>query len=644
VTRLPYGSWPSPLEPAALAQDSRTLGPVAFLQPGSSPCWQESRPDEGGRNAVACWRDGEVVALLPRDANARSRVHEYGGGSFTPLPDGALVYSEFGDQRLYRAAPGAVPRPVTAEPPEPGAVRYADLEPDPARGVAYAVRERHAAEGVVNDLVAVDLAGAVEPRVVARGHDFFSGPVLSPDGRRLAWLSWDHPRMPWDGTDLWLTDVAPDGSTRPPSHVAGGPAESIFQPAWGPEGVLHFVSDRTGWWNLYRLGRTSIEAVCTLDAEFGTAQWAFGMATYAFLQAGRIGCIVNREGRGHLAIVDPRGSIGLLDLPFTAFPGTLASDGHRLLTVAAGPREVSSVVLVDADHGTFEVLRRAAPLDLDPAFVPEPEPYSFPVEGGEGHALFYAPRHPDMEGPAGERPPLLVTCHGGPTAQVRAAFSPEVTFWTSRGFAVVAVDYGGSTGYGRAYRERLRGQWGVVDVDDCLAAARFLVERGDADPERVAFRGGSAGGFTALCAAAFRGGLAAAVSYFGVADPQALARDTHKFESRYLDGLIGPLPAEAQRYRDRAPLYAADRIRCPVLLLQGTEDRVVPPSQAETMVAALRANGVPVAYVPFEGEDHGFRTAAAITRATAAELAFYGEVFGFAPAGAPLPSLGLWQG
>ncbi|MGH8933070.1 MAG: S9 family peptidase [Egibacteraceae bacterium] len=627
MRRLPYGCWPSPIGPEALARNARGLGPVAFLAHGDQPCWQESRPDEGGRNTVVCWRDGEVVDLVPPHANVRSRVHEYGGGSFTPLPDGSLVYTEFSDQRLYRVEPGAAPAPLTPERTGP-AVRYADGEPDPARELLYAVRERHLDNEVVNDLVAVDLGEAVDARVVGQGHDFFSSPTRSPHGRRLAWLSWDHPRMPWDGTDLWVADVAPDGSTSSPSHVAGGPAESIFQPAWSPDGVLHYVSDRTGWWNLYRVGRTAIEPVCPLDAEFGVPQWLVGMATYAFLEGGRIGCILNRDGRGHLGVIDQDGSLRLLDLPVTAFGWTLASDGRRLLTVAGGPRDVSSVVLVDPDGGSFAVLREAAPLDLDPAFMPQPEPLSFPVEQGDAHALFYAPRHPRAEGLAGERPPLLVTCHGGPTGHVQAAFSLGVAFWTSRGFAVVEVNYGGSTGYGRAYRERLRGQWGVVDVDDCLAAARFLVERGDADPNRVVFRGGSAGGFTALAAAAFRAGLAAAVSYFGVSDVRRLAEDTHKFESRYLDGLVGPLPEAAPTYRERSPLYAADRIRCPVLLLQGTLDRVVPPSQAETMVAALEANGVPVTYLPFEGEDHGFRSAEAITKATAAELAFYGEVFG----------------
>jgi dipeptidyl aminopeptidase/acylaminoacyl peptidase len=480
------------------------------------------------------------------------------------------------------------------------------------------------------------------------GHDFVSYPRLSPDGYRLAFTTWEHPRMPWDGTELWVADVSAAGLSTP-RRVAGGPTESIWQPGFSPEGVLHWVSDASGWWNLYREG--AAESLAPMSAEFGRAQWAFGGSTYAFLADGRIACTWQRDGVDHLGVLEGLGlgshKIGVdhigvsasqvrlreLATPWRSFGAVVGLGGARLALVAASPVLAPAIATLDVDSGEARVERRAHDVRLAPEDLSEPEPISFASAGGRtAHALYYAPRNARCAGPAEERPPLLVFSHGGPTGATSAALNLAIQFWTSRGIAVVEVNYGGSTGYGRAYRDLLRGAWGVVDVEDCIAAARALAERGAVDAARLAIRGGSAGGYTTLCALAFHDVFAAGASYYGVADAEALARDTHNFESRYLDSLIGPWPEEAERYRARSPLHAADRIRCPLLLLQGLEDAVVPPQQSEVMVEALAKNGVPHAYLPFPGEQHGLRRAENIERAAHAELAFYGRVLGFAPA------------
>jgi dipeptidyl aminopeptidase/acylaminoacyl peptidase len=629
-TTAPYGAWRSPISAELVAAGGVSLDEVRVA--GGTVHWIEGRPLEGGRQVVCRAAPGGPVDVIPEGFNARTKVHEYGGGAYTLAGD-TLFFSNFRDQRLYRLDPGGgPPRPITPEPPAPGAARYADAHPTPDGRRLICVRERHEAGEVHNELVAVPADGSGPPVALAAGRDFYASPRLSPDGRRLAWLEWDHPNMPWDGTELRLAELAGDTLAGDPVTVAGGPSESVFQPDWSPDGVLHLVSDRTGWWNLYRVGAGDgdLEALYPAEEEFGHPQWVFGLATYAFLPGGHIACIHGRGPLQRLGILDADGTLTDLDLPFTAFPPQLRAAGDRLACLAGSPTDARAVVLIDPAGGGVEVLRSSEDRELDPGYLSVPEPIEFPTEGGRtAHALYYPPANRDFRGPAGERPPLLVASHGGPTSGVVSDLRVGFQYFTSRGVAVVDVDYGGSTGYGRAYRQRLDGRWGIVDVDDCVAAARHLADRGDVDPVRLAIRGGSAGGYTTLCALTFRDDFAAGASYYGVADAAALAKETHKFESRYLDRLIGPWPEAEALYRERSPIHFTDRLSCPVILFQGLEDEVVPPDQAEMMVAALDAKGIPYAYLPFPGEQHGFRQAAHIRRALEAELYFYSRVFGF---------------
>jgi len=637
ATTAPYGAWASPISAELIAAGGVSLDEVRVA--GDLVYWIEGRPLEGGRQVVCRARTGAGGAaaaedVLPEGFNARTRVHEYGGGAYVVVGE-TLFFSNFADQRLYRLDPGAEgPRPITPEPPSVAAHRYADACPTPDGRHLVCVRERHEGGAVDNELVAVPADGSGvggQPVVLAAGRDFYASPRVSPDGRRLAWLEWDHPDMPWDGTELKLADLDGDGLAGDPVTVAGGPEESVFQPEWSPDGVLHLVSDRTGWWNLYRAGPGGLEPLCPAEEEFGHPQWVFAMSTYAFLPGGRIACIHGLGPMLRLGILEPDGTLHDLDLPFTAYsPPQLRAAGDRLACLAGGPTRAAAVVVVDPAGAGTEVLRSSEDGELDPGYLSAPEPVEFPTAGGRtAHALYYPPANRDFQGPAGERPPLVVASHGGPTAGVSSVLHVSYQYFTSRGFVVVDVDYGGSSGYGRAYRRRLDGQWGIVDVQDCVAAARHLAERGDVDPARLAIRGGSAGGYTTLCALTFTDGFAAGASYYGVADAAALASDTHKFESRYLDRLIGPWPEAKALYRERSPIHFTDRLSCPVILLQGLEDEVVPPSQAEMMAAALDAKGIPYAYLPFEGEQHGIRQAAHIRRALEAEVYFYSRVFGF---------------
>jgi dipeptidyl aminopeptidase/acylaminoacyl peptidase len=642
-TTAPYGSWRSPISAELVAAGGVSLDEVRVGVDGVY--WVEGRPLEGGRQVV-CFAEpgGHARDVTPEGFNVRTRVHEYGGGSYA-LAGQALFFSNFADQRLYRQDPGSArPWPITPDPPAPAAHRYADARPTPDGGLLVCVRERHQPDGeVVNELVVVPTDGGGPPVVLASGRDFYASPRLSPDGRRLAWLEWDHPNMPWDGTELKTADLAGGRLVGTPVTVAGGSKESVFQPEWSPDGVLHLVSDRSGWWNLYRVAPPHegvLEALAPMDEEFGHPQWVFGMSTYAFLPGGRIACIHGRGPLQRLGVVDedaggvggtPGGRLTDLELPFTSFyPPHLRAVGDRLACIAGSPTRAAAAVVVDPADGGVQVLQHSEGREPDPGYLSTPEPIEFPTQGGRtAHALYYPPANPEFRGPAGERPPLVVASHGGPTAGIVSELRLGYQFFTSRGFAVVDVDYGGSTGYGRAYRQRLDGQWGIVDVDDCVAAARHLADQGQVDPGRLAIRGGSAGGYTTLCALTFRDDFAAGASYYGVADAAALARDTHKFESRYLDRLIGPWPEAEALYRERSPIHATDRLSCPVILLQGLEDEVVPPAQAEMMAAALDTKRIPHAYLAFPGEQHGFRQAAHIRRALEAELYFYSRVFAF---------------
>ena len=634
----PYGSWPSPITSDFLVEKVVSLSDVRV--DGDEVWWSEGRPQEGGRQVVVKAAPGEPPAdVLPHPYSARSRVHEYGGGAFA-VYRGTLLFSNFVDQRLWRLDPGGSPRPLTSEPAAPGAVRFADGAVTGDGRWLACVRERHPGDGggrVVNDLVALPTSGEGEPLVLAEGRDFYASPRFSSDGR-LAWLCWDHPNMPWDGTELWVADA--DASLRI-THVrrlAGGAEESISQPRWSPEDVLHWVSDRSGWWNLYADEGATGQPLAPVEAEFAQPDWVFGQSSYTFLADGRLVAAWSHDGRIRVGVVSG-GRVEPVRIPFTDL-SSLQGAGTRVVAIAASGRQSPAVVTIDVDSGTTEVIRPSREATVPAGAISDAQPIVFPTSGGHSaHAFYYPPRLDGFEGPTGERPPLLVRSHGGPTGAASPTLNLDIQFWTSRGFALVDVDYRGSTGYGREYRRRLDGLWGVVDVDDCVNAALHLAAEGMVDRSRLAVRGGSAGGFTTLCALIFRQEFAAGTSYYGVADLEALAADTHKFESRYLDRLVGPYPEAREVYRERSPIHFADRIRVPVILFQGLEDAVVPPRQAEALVEALRQNGIPFSYVTFEGEQHGFRRADSIRQAVEAELAFYGLVLGFVPADRldPLP-------
>ena len=597
---------------------------------GGAVHWNERRPNEGGRLVVVRRRpDGSIEDLVPEGMSARTLVHEYGGRSYCLCGDG-IVFTNFDDQRLWRVSPGGeAAAALTAAPPSPRSWRYADQVCSPDEQWIVAVRERHEGD-VVNDVVAVPATGG-EPVVLAAGHDFYGAPRLSPDGGQLAWISWDQPDMSWDATELWVADVSPAMQVGAARKVAGGPGESVIRPRWSPDGQLHYISDRTGWWNLYADDGGTGRALAPMDAEFAGPEWVFGGSSYAFLDDGRLVCAWSAGGRSRLGIIDG-GALREVDQPSTTL-SSVETDGGVAVLIGGSGTEPPAVVRIDIATGSRETLKRSREVNFDPAFVSVARPIEFPTEGGlTAHAYFYEPKNPDAAGPGGERPPLVVMSHGGPTSAAQSVHNPAIQFWTTRGIAVVDVDYGGSTGYGRAYRERLKGQWGVVDVDDCVNAARWLAEQGLVDGDRMVIRGGSAGGYTTLCALAYRDVFAAGGSLFGVADAEALATDTHKFEARYLDGLIGPYPEAADRYRERSPIHHTDGFSCPLIVFQGLEDRVVPPEQSEMIVKALQAKGIAVAYLPYEGEQHGFRKAENIIRTAEAELYFYGRVLGFTPA------------
>ncbi len=630
----PYGTWTSPITADAIVAGTVGLGQIAL--DGEDVYWVESRPTEGGRNVVVRRTpDGHTADVTPAPFNARTRVHEYGGGAYVVV-DGGVVFSNDDDGRLYRQEGGGAPHPITPQ----AALRYADVVVVPGDRRLISVREDHTAAGPepVNTLVMLDLDGNAEQgqdggRVLVSGNDFYASPRVSPDGSRLTWLTWNHPNMPWDGAELWVGELAADGSVGPSERVAGGGDESVFQPRWSPDGVLHFVSDRSGWWNLYRRRQGRIEPLCPLEAEFGLPQWVFGQSTYAFTAADRIVCAFSQGGTWRLAsLATGTGRLDPLATPYTQIEGLQAAAG-RVTFVAGGPTELAAVVRLDPGTGSLEVLRRASELSIDSGYLSIPRAVEFPTdEGLTAHGFFYPPANRDFAAPAGERPPLLVLSHGGPTSATSSTLNLRVQYWTSRGFAVLDVNYGGSTGYGRAYRQRLVGQWGIVDVADCTNGARHLAERGEADGARLAIRGGSAGGYTTLAALTFRDVFRAGASHYGVSDLEALTRDTHKFESRYLDRLVGPYPERRDLYIARSPIHHTDRLACPLILFQGLEDKVVPPEQAVMMYEAVRAKGLPVAYVPFAGEQHGFRRAENIKRSLEAELYFYSRIFGFTPA------------
>jgi dipeptidyl aminopeptidase/acylaminoacyl peptidase len=661
VTTAPFGSWSSPITADLIVSKSVSIGDVHVG--GSDVWWSEARPEEGGRIQLVRHRPGrDAVDVLPEGFGARTRVHEYGGGAWW-LHGDDVVFVNWADQRLYRLAGGTDhPVALTPEPAAHHADRYADGRFTADGRWIVCVRERHAegAEQAINEIVAVRVhhdGAPGEPVVLVSGSDFVASPRVNADGNVLAWFRWDHPDMPWDGTELCVASMYDDqadggeivvGDTR---VVAGGRDESISQPEWMPDGSLLFISDRTDWWNLYRVDAADVRALVTsgsvpepapiapIDAEIGIPHWVFDASRYAVLADGRILVAWFRHGIDHLGVI-PAGGGAMVPLgsPFTAL-SSLRAFGYGAVLIGASPTTEAVVAVIDIPaspdiDGSSAVLINPISdprdLGLGAEWFSVPESITFATSGDRfAHGLFYPPTNPGFDAPERERAPLIVLSHGGPTSAARPQLNLGVQYWTSRGFGVVDVNYGGSTGYGRSYRRRLIGEWGIVDVDDSVAATRFLIDRGDADRDRLIIRGGSAGGYTTLCALTFREVFAAGCSLYGVADLEALARDTHKFEARYLDSLVGPWPARSDIYTARSPIHHVEDLECPLIVLQGMDDEIVPPNQAEMMVEALEANGVPWAYLAFEGEGHGFRQAATIKRALEAEAYFYSRILGF---------------
>src|SRR6516164_80039 len=633
----PYGSWASPITSDLILASSIGLGEI--LVDGRDVYWIEMRPQEQGRTVVVRLshdsQPAEVTPAIPANGqsafNVRSRVHEYGGGAYL-VDDGVVYFCNDADQRLYRQERGAAPVPITEAAAKPRGLRHADGVMDRTRKRMVWVCEDHTtgAAQPVNALVDISADGARPPHVLVSGNDFYAAPRLSPDNARLAWLEWRHPNMPWDGTELWVGRFAPDGTIADRRKVAGGDAESVLQPEWSPDGALYFVSDRSGWWNIYRivgdpLGGES-EAVYPLEAEFGSAQWGFRPSRYVFASAKRLMCSYYRNGSASLAAVDlDTLSVTPIATEFTEI-ASLRADADNVYFVGASPTHFPAVVQLTPSSGQVAIIKLSNAEDVQAyqGCLSIVQPIEFPTENGQtAFGLFYPPVNNDFSAPTDELPPLIVRSHGGPTSAFSSTLDCGVQYWTSRGFAVLNVNYGGSTGYGRAYRERLRGKWGIVDVDDCVNGARHLAASGKVDGKRMAIRGGSAGGYTTLCALTFHNVFKTGASYYGVSNLEALAKDTHKFESRYLDGMIGPYPARRDLYIERSPVHFADRVSVPIAFFQGAEDPIVPPNQAEAMVEALKGRGVPVQYLLFDGEQHGFRRAQTVKRTLDAELYFY---------------------
>ncbi|WP_320778588.1 prolyl oligopeptidase family serine peptidase [Streptomyces sp. CRN 30] len=645
VRTLAYGSWPSPIDAALAAAHDGRPDDVAFV--GDEVWWTEARPAEGGRRAlVRRSADGTRHEVLPAPWNVRSRVMEYGGRPWTAHMTDAgplVLFVNFADQRLYRCAPGGgEPRPLTPVSPVGGGLRWAEPRLLPDRGEAWCVLEEFTGDGPTDlrrVLAAVPLDGsAADDRGAVRElgddkHRFVTGPRLSPDGRRAAWLVWDHPRMPWDGTELKVADIAPDGTFGPARTVAGGPEESIAQADFDRDGALLYVSDRTGWWNLYRDGAP----LCPREEEFGGPLWKPGLGWFAPLDNGLI-AVVHGRGATALGILDPE-TCEVVDAagPWTEFAAGIAAYGERVVAVGASPRSAYEVVELDARTGRARVIGAAHDDAVDPAYYPEPQIRAFTgPEGREVHAHIYPPHHPDSVAPADELPPYVVWAHGGPTSRAPLVLDLEIAYFTSRGIGVAEVNYGGSTGHGREYRERLREQWGVVDVEDCAAVALALADEGTADRNRLAVRGGSAGGWTAAASLATTDVYACGTVVYPILDLTGWGTgETHDFESRYLESLIGPYAEVPGRYAQRSPAEHADRITAPFLLLQGLDDVICPPVQCERFLARMAGRGVPHAYLAFEGEGHGFRKAETMVRALEAELSLYAQVFGLRVPGVP---------
>jgi len=639
-----YGTWPSTISAERVAAGATPMSSLMLGgADGGDIFWLAGRAAEAGRNTLLRHHGGATDELTPAPFNVRSRAHEYGGGAYA-VDGGTVYFSHFADNRLHRldfaADDDAQPAPVPLT--APGKQRFADFVVDRARARLIGVRELHGEDGhgePSNTICAIGIGDGGET-VLAQGADFYSSPRLSPDGRALAWLTWDHPRMPWEGTTLWLAEFQDDGTLAAPARVAGGADESICQPEWSPNGLLHFVSDRSGWWNLYRLGadRQSVEALCPMEAEFGSPHWTFGNSMYGFRSASEIICTYIDKGVSRLARLLPAsGKLEAIANPYEEIRELRVATGY-IAMLAGGPSIPLELARIDFTEEGVEILAQSIADLPDEENLSIPTNISYPSANGRtSHAFFYAPRNRDVRAPEGSKPPVIVISHGGPTGMTVNTLKLATQYWTSRGFGVLDVNYGGSTGFGRAYRDLLKGRWGIVDVEDCVAGARALVERGLADNDRLIIRGGSAGGLTTLCALTFHDVFKVGASYYGVSDLQGLDDDSHKFESRYTAYLIAPQPQAQALYQERSPINHTDKLARPMIFFQGLDDKVVPPQQSEMMVDALKARGVPVAYVPLEGEGHGFRKGENIVRTLEAELYFYQRIFGLHDPSVPAP-------
>lgn len=603
VNIAPYGTWHSPITPEWLTMSQKKYGTIVLE--GSSIYCDELRPSENGRSAVVQYTpDGEKHDRTPDNLSVRTRVHEYGGAPFT-VHEGKVYFINDKDQRIY----------LDKEPLTEPSTRFADLHVQPPYLIAVGEK------GHDNFLISLHLPTKKWEKI-AFGKDFYASPTLSPDGTKLAFLTWDHPQMPWDGTELWVGDFK-EGRLTNIQKIAGSSKESIFEPTWSPAGILHFASDKTGWWNLYRWNGQTAEPLCAREAEFGLPQWLFGMSTYAFAGEKILAASV-QDGRWSLGFSPTFES---LNLPWTFFTQIRATPEFAVF-IAGSATQDKAIYKYDFSQGKTTILSHNVHPHLDPGYISEPQFLAYPSAHGRiSHAFYYPPHNKDFKAPEGTLPPLVVMSHGGPTAATSHTFDLKIQYWTSRGIAVLDVDYGGSTGYGRPYRDALKGKWGIVDIEDCEAGAKYLIQHHQADPHKIAIRGGSAGGYTTLAALTFGKTFTVGASYYGVSDLGALVEETHKFESRYLDSLVGPFPAQKKLYEDRSPLFHAHQLNCPVIFFQGAEDLVVPLNQAEKMYHALKSREIMTDLIVYEGEQHGFRKSQNIRDSLEKELAFYLKIW-----------------
>ncbi len=623
----PCGSWSSPI-----SGDLITSGTVGFEQVRlrhDHSYWIERRPTDSGRCVIVEHANGVCKDVLPSPYSARSRVHEYGGGAYclATAASGEIFFVNDADQNIYTLHPGAEPVRLTHFTQR----RFADLIHDASHNRLICVCENHdiTSSQPENTLVAIDLASG-EIETLQHGFDFYSNPRLDPAGEQLAWLCWQHPDMPWDSSELRRASVNADGAIGEAKIIAGGKGVSVFQPEWSPHGVLYFISDETGWWNIRRCTNAGIEQLTREHSEFGLPQWVFSQSTYAFIDNNRLICAHFSNGESRLSLLDiTTRQLTPIDSDLVSID-SLRADNRRAVFIGASTDASAAVTELDLSMLKIHRIKSASNAEAHNSYLSQGRIISFDTRHGDiAYAIYYPPTNRDYRPLPDEKPPLIVICHGGPTARADTALDLRKQFWTSRGFALVDVNYSGSTGFGRAYRERLNGRWGVRDVEDCCDAALHMAARGLADASRLIIRGSSAGGYTVLAALTFQQTFAAGASYYGISELESLARDTHKFESRYLDRLVGPYPEFRSIYRERSPIHHADSLNCPVIFFQGLEDRVVPPEQAEKMVAALDDKGIAVAYLSFEHEQHGFRNARTILYTLHAELYFYSALFGF---------------